>query len=409
MAKGGRKVYRRAAGNKKKRTMKILKVFFTLVILAVLVFLGYSIAKPIFNYINDKGGVNSAEETKPWTPPVQTEEVTEETADSESEAVTEGTTVTEHGQEQAMAGFSAYQLPAAALESEDTLKSALISAKEGGYTAVSVTLKAEGGKIYYSTASEMALLSEDAVSGTMTAEQIAALIKDSGFTPIAYVNLLEDNNRYGESRKGSYRIASDDSTWLDNAPSNGGKPWLSPFDTDTQSYAAFISNEISGAGFEYVVFDGLTFPNFRNSDLGYIGDIVKSADRYKALVNLAEISANAVQSNNSKAIITVSASKVISGTEEVFKPAELASETLAVEYVPSEISGTAVINGEEKALSELTSYERAQVIFSEIQRQAGDGVKLVPVLRQADFSQADFSETVTAVRELGCDSYIIQG
>ena len=73
------------------------------------------------------------------------------------------------------------------------------------------------------------------------------------------------------------------------------------------------------------------------------------------------------------------------------------------------IIGNAVINGEEKALSELTSYERAQVIFSELQRQAGDGVKLVPVLRQADFSQADFSETVTAVRELGCDSYIIQG
>ena len=407
MAKGGRKVYRRAAGNKKKRTMKILKVIFTLVILAALVFLGYSIAKPIFNYINDKGGVNSAEETKPWTPPVQTETAPEETTVSEN--VTEETTVTEPEQENVTNGFSAFSIPAAALESEQALTEALNSAKEGGYTAVSVTLKAEGGKIYYSTASEMALLSEDAVSGTMKAEQIAALIRDSGFTPVAYVNLLEDNNRYGESRKGAYRIASDDSTWLDNAPANGGKPWLSPFDTDTQSYAAFISNEISGAGFEYVIFDGLMFPSFRNSDLGYIGDIVKSADRYKALINLADIAVSSAESNNSKAMVTVSAFRVISGTEEVFKPAELGCEMIAVEYVPSEFEGAVVINGEEKAMAELNAYEKAQVIFSEIQRQAGEGKKLVPVLKQTDFSQADFSETITAVRELGCESYIISG
>ena len=406
MARGGRKVYRRAAGNKKKRTLKILKFFLTLVILAALVFLGYSIAKPIFNYINDKSGVNSAEEDKPWTPPVQTEEIPEETTVSETEA-SEEVTAAESAEEKADGGFAAYQLPVTALETEDSLKAALVSAKEGGYTAVSVTLKAAGGKIYYDTDSEMAKLSEDAVEGTLTAEQIAGLIKESGFTPIAYINLLEDNNRYGESRKGAYRIASDDSTWLDNAPANGGKPWLSPFDTDTQSYAAFISNEVSGAGFEYVIFDGLMFPNFRNSDLGYIGDDVKAADRYKALINLAEISAGSAESNGSKTMIMVSAAEILAGTEEIFKPAELASEFIAVEYEPSEFEGIAVINGSETALSELGAYEKAQLVFAEIQRQAGESKKLVPVLKQTDFSLADFDETISAVKELGCEAYIV--
>ncbi|MBQ8786936.1 MAG: hypothetical protein IJZ61_04805 [Oscillospiraceae bacterium] len=405
MAKGGRKIYRTSANSRKKRTRKAFKVFFVIILLAALVFLGYSIAKPIHNYILNKTGDNIVDE-EVWTPPVVTEQNEE---DSESETKTEETTqIDEEEKPLSSVKFSAYQLPVTALVSTDTLKAALNTAKGSGYTSVSVPLKEKGGKIYYTTASEMAAKSEDAVAGTMYAGQIASIIKSEGFTTIAYINLLEDNNRYGESRTGSYRIASDDSTWLDNAPSNGGKPWLSPFDEATQSYVEYLAYEVSTAGFDYVVFDGAVFPAFRNSDMNYIGDIVKTENRYKALVNIANIAAETVGLSETKAILNVSAAGIISGTEEVFKPAELNYEMFAVEYVPSELPAIALINGEEIALAELPANNKTQLIFSEIERLVGENVKIIPVFTQSDFSQADFNETITAVISLGCDSYIIK-
>lgn len=404
MAKGGRKIYRTSANYRKKRNQKILKAFLIIILLAALVFLGYSVAKPIHNFIVSKTGKN-VEDEEVWSPPVVTEQI--ETEAEEENEQNETTEKAEEEKKPVSDTFSAYQLPVTAMTSSQALTEALATAKETGYTAICVPLKTQGGRIYYNTASEMAETAEDAIVGTMYAGQISSMIKSEGFTAIAYINLLEDNNRYGESRKGSYKT-TDDSTWLDNAPTKGGKPWLSPFESDTQDYIRFIVNEVASAGYEHIVFDGAVFPAFRNSDKAYIGESVQSETRYKALVNVANIASQAAEVYGVNSILTISAADILDGTAEVFKPSELAYSTIAVEYVPEEIAATAIINGEETALIDLTANNKAYTVFSEIQRLAGSDVKIVPVLVHADFSQADFNEVITAVRSLGCESYIIR-
>lgn len=402
MAKGGRKIYRTSANYRKKRNRKILKAFFIIILLAALVFLGYSVAKPIHNYIVDKTGENVSDD-EVWSPPVVTEKPEENPVSDAEQPETEAV---EEEKKHEPDTFSAYRLPVTALESTQSLAEALGTAKETGYTAICVPLKVEGGKIYYNTSSDMAKSSENAVEGTLYSGQIVSIIKNEGFIAIAYINLLEDNNRYGENRTGSYKT-TDESTWLDNAPSKGGKPWLSPFEADTQEFVKFISNEAASSGFDHIVFDGAVFPNFRNSDKAYIGESVQSETRYKALVNIANIAAESTTAYGTNAILTISAADVLDGTAEVFKPSELNYTTIAVEYSHEDIPSTALINGEETALSELPANNKAYVIFSEIQRIAGADKKIVPVLKQSEFSQADFNEIITAVRSLGCESYII--
>ncbi len=406
MNRQGRKVYRTRAGNRKRKTQKFFKVLLFIIILAALVFVGYSVGKPIYKYFTERDANGSAEgDTAPWTPPAVTEET--DASGDDAEDTEEDTDSSDEENGLPKVDFSAYQLTENALNSEADLKTALENIKGSGYTAAVVTLKAEGGKIYYKTTSEMALSDDDAVAGAMYAGQIASMIKTAGFVPIAKINLLEDHNLYGEYKKGSYHFENSTSTWLDNSVENGGKPWLSPFDTDTQSFAAYLANEASGAGFEYIVFDGLVFPPFRNSDLNYIGSTVKAADKYKSLISLADISAKAAETNGSAAVITISAGDVLRGTSEVFKPAELTVKTISVEYLPSELDGTAVINGEEVALADMTAYDKATAVFSEIKRLAGEDFTIVPALRQSDFSQADFNDTISAFMDLELDSYII--
>lgn len=403
----GRKIYRTNRGNRKKMVRSVFKFLFIAIVLAVLIFVGYSVAKTVVNYLKNND-VSTGESDKPWTPPVFEDNTGEGVfADNSAENENTDNTETDTGEEKKFdVRFSAYKLPVTALASTDTLTAALNSAKEGGYTAVIAVLKDKGGKIYYRTASEMAKSDENAVVGELYAGQICSMIKAAGFTPIAQVNILEDNNRYGEKRDGSYHIAGE-STWLDDSVANGGKPWLSPFDTLTQSYAAFLSNEVSSSGFEYVIFDGITFPAFRNSDLGLIGGAVQNADRYKGLVNIANIASNAAVQNNSSAITMLSAGDIISGTSEAFKPNELSSEMIGVSYMLGELGNTAVINGEEIAIADLTAYEKAETVFGEVKRLAGEGKTIIPAIRQSEFSQADFSDTISAIMYLGFDSYII--
>ncbi len=408
MERRGRKIYRTRAGNRKRRTQKFFKALFMIIILAALVFVGYSVGKPIYKYFSERSGKDSAEETVPWTPPVMPDD-TDSTVGETEDVPEESTYVSEDSVENSKLDFSAYQLPETALVSDAELRNALESAKGSGYTAVVVTMKAEGGKIYYKTSSQMALSADGAVAGGMYAGQISSMIKNAGFTPIAKINLLEDHNWYGEYKTGAYRFEGSTSTWLDDSAANGGKPWLSPFDTDTQSYAAYLANEVSSAGFDYVIFDGIVFPPFRSSDLNYVGAIVKDPSKYKTLISIADISAKAAEANGSSVMVMASAGEIIGGKSDLFKPAELTVKTVSVEYFPNGLENTALINGEEIALSELTAYDRARTVFTEIKRLAGDEITIVPALKQSDFSQADFSETISAFMDLGFTSYIILG
>ena len=75
MAKrSGRKVYRNSVSAKKKRAKKIVNFIITLIVFAVLVFIGYSVAKPIYNYFSFESENN--EPILPWTPPVSEESST---------------------------------------------------------------------------------------------------------------------------------------------------------------------------------------------------------------------------------------------------------------------------------------------------------------------------------------------
>lgn len=409
MARGaGRKIYRTNSMNRKRRTKKAFVVFLFLIVAAAVIFVVYSITGTVVNYIKNNGQTEGGTNV-PWTPPVAADEYDgSDFPDNPGQEDTGDNSGSSPDTEKKYdVRFSAYKLPVSALASAGALGDALNTAKESGYTAVIAVLKDKGGRIYYKTMSDLAKSDETAVAGDMYAGQICAMIKAAGFTPIAQINLLEDNNRYGEARTGSYHFAGDTSTWLDNSVANGGKPWLSPFDTVTQSYAAYLSNEISTAGFEYVIFDGVTFPPFRNSDLNHIGDIVKSPDRYKALINIANISVGAAEQNDTASIVMLSAADIIAGTSEAFKPSELNSHFIGVTYFVGDFGGTVVINGEETAFSELSAYDRAEAVFTEIKRLAGDNMVIIPAIRQAEFSQADFSDTISAIMAAGCDAYII--
>jgi hypothetical protein len=393
----GRKVYRTKNGKRKQNTAKAFHAILIILLLAVLVYLGYILAGPLFRFLNQSTEITP----QGWTPPVVSDSFTapsvtklQDNTDTQT-----GGTVLEPVENKALTG---YAIPVSALSSKETLAGFAADAQNSGFTAVVVPLKLKGGEVTYLTQAEMAI-SANIVTGTMTAKEIADTITEAGLTPICTINLLEDNTSFTGYR-GVYKFASDNSRWYDNNPANGGKSWISPFDNDAKEYLKTISSEVSSAGFKNVIFDGLVFPPFRNSDLGYIGSIVSSPDRYKALIAIWESVSAAVTDNGATPMLMIPAETAAADTAEILHPNLLEDTLTVIKYDASAFPTTIVINGNETILAEMTAPERVRFILG-LCRGKTSGMTIIPYITGS--TPEEVSEAVDTAVEMGYSSYIV--
>jgi hypothetical protein len=394
----GRKVYRKSISSRKRRRKAVIYALIVVLCLSAVSFIVYSVAGPIGDYFKTR---KTSAATDPWTPPSLPDN-----------AVAEHTPVGEGGENSpAQSGnalyFSACKIPASMMSSEDALKEALSQARSDGYTAAVVPLKEKGGAIYYNTASEMARLGENAVRSDLSAARIRELVAAAGLKPVASLNLLEDHNIYGEYKKGSYKFDASTMTWYDNNSANGGKPWLSPFDEDTQAYVAFLADEVSEAGFDAIVFEGIVFPPFRGTDLNHIGETVKNENRYLALMNIAKTVSDAAAANGVASIIRVSAEEIVGGVAELFRAELPQGSALLVYYAPHGFPKTVVYDNQEIVLSDMTMTDSTTAVFNIIAQKANGRFELIPYVDSAGLNQSDFNDVITAIIAADYGSYVI--
>ncbi len=394
--KNGRKVFRNKSNNRKRRIRKFFKVILILIAVGIVAFFAFEIGKPLVEYIktqseNGKNEVTSSTESVPVT--------SSETTISFNETVATTTEVAEK------TSLSCFTLPTDALQSKSRLSDYLDVVKERGYTSVNFIMKGEGGTTYYKTNSELILSAESEINGTIPAEEIVMECRMREFDVYGTLNALEDNNRYGEYKDGSY-INLDGSTWLDNAPSNGGKPWLSPFDTKTLELMEFMTTEIVSAGFDGVILEGLTFPYFRNSDVGHLGEYVVAPDRYKALFDVYNTVRDVTILAEKEFFLKLDADKIIANTEEIFKPAELGEVNLIVEYESGDYNETVVYNKMPIELPTDDEVEKFAKIIEIVDELSGNRIKIIPSIRYSGFSNDDHNEIINSILNTGYDSYI---
>lgn len=282
---------------------------------ALLLFIGYSAGGPVVRFLEEHNIITS--ETQPSTEiipetilPTETEIIatTESTEPAETTAVS---TETEPVVEKAE--LCGYYLDADALRTEQALQKA-IGAVPDGITHIIVPLKASGGRICYASSIADA---ENIYPDAMPLELIRDTIGAAGYTPAASINALEDCLYPQNHPETAYKIAGSDERWLDGAPENGGKPWLSPFSTGTAEYLAALTGEISAAGFPMIFCEGFLFPDFSEEDLQMLDPRAGAPDRGTALASIASVMKT--QAGEAEFYLTIDAAQLIDGKAEILK------------------------------------------------------------------------------------------
>lgn len=377
--KRGTRIYR---GRRKSKAQTALRIVVAVVVLALLVVVGYSAGKPIMEYLQNRG--SSQPSGSSWEPPAVTTAppVVETTAqEPEPPAATSGT---------------ALELPVAALTDEAALKSAVQGAKAQGYGNVIVTLKDDTGMLLYGSGVETAIAAGAVTPGTLDAPAIASLIRAEGLNPVARIWTLKDHIAPRHDKALGYFITSSGSAWFDNKASAGGKPWLSPLATEGRGYLSSIAVELADAGFAQILYSGVSYPAFRNSDLNYIGDAVKSATRYTALLALVNEGRQAVTAKSSDVLTEVSLRGALEGTEEVWKPTELGDATM-VPIFDRSLAGITLADGT-AVPAEVPA--AARTLFEKLKASAG-AVTLIPCVIGTDLSPEELSATLAALTDAG--------
>ena len=403
MQKGGRKIKRSKSLYSRKRrnkTKSIVTIIIMIVVIGGLIFLGYSVGEPIANFFKNKAQ-NQNTSSEPWSP----SDVNSSSSDGKIDS--DNSSSGKNGKsDESKSSFSAFILTAADLQNEASLTSAVNSAKQNGYTAVVVPLKSEGGAINYMSSVELANKAAP-ITSTLSSANIAEIIKKIGLISIARVDTLNDNLTPKADKTAGYTFEDSSSSWFDNKPENGGKPWLNPFSETTKTYFTDISAEICAAGFDQVICADVIFPTFRNSDLNYIGAIIKDPNRYNALINIVDIFKGNANNTNTKISVEVSANGAITGTDEVFKPNDLTGINVVVDYDSAKIGNKLVIGDKEIILSDLAMYDRVKTVFEGVKAKSGE-LEVIPCIYQEGMSSNDVSEAVRALTDLGYKNYIVK-
>lgn len=318
----GRKIYKTKEKNYygKSPVGKAFSVGLTVLLIGGIGFIGYSVAEPLINYSKKKG--DSAESSAVVA-------ATEALTDENGELVTENTDPAVPMPVNAEK-YRAYALSTNDLMGTDTLKDALKRVPAGeSIEYVEVPLKVGGGDIYYASNNYYAT-SAGLVRSYIKLKDIVSTISEAGYKPVALVSTFNDNTLPNYFRDMSYLCVDDGSQWIDNTVEAGGKPWMNPFSETAVNYNGDIVEEVSSAGFDKVVCYDFIFPDFRPSDVEYLGDKVTGADRYLALTSAANLMYDKIMHNGATMLLEVDAADLLKGKDDVLQPMLLKVNTVVL-------------------------------------------------------------------------------
>lgn len=312
---------------KKSKAKRALRVAITVVALCALGVLGYGLGKPLVKYIQDRNAGT------PDTSALLSSIIDAESSEMSTIISTDNTSSTEPDPQ--MSG-KVYYLPENAALSEASLTAELAAAKRSGCEVVAVTLKNNDGNLLYKTTIAEVKDSAEVVMGTLTASRIATLISSEGFVPAARISTLMDKTA-GGIVKGNYRIVEEQGggTWHDNRPEKGGKPWLSPFKSESVNYIGNITSELSAAGFKKIYCANTRFPAFFNVDItSNLKDLplTEPDKRLSALWSVVNSAKSGAEKNGAEMWIEMSASAIIAENKNN-TDAEIATDKTKIQGV----------------------------------------------------------------------------
>lgn len=411
--KRGRKIYTYQARNRRVFSdyhplRSAIGTVLTLLIVAVLGFVGYNVIGPIVTRLHKEeiSPTLTAEPyfteepqqgTEPAPDAAQQTTVTEAVATTTAAETTVTTTTEAYHGKYGDDMDVAYMAPADALQNLDSVESAAKACREKGSTSMILPLKLDTGALQYASSVDKALACGASNDSLLTLREIVNAAKRYDISCIAEIYTLEDHTFPNYFMEGSYVFKDGTTRWLDDNPDEGGKPWLNPFDTASGDYLAGIAAEIQKSGFTQIICKGTIFPSFFHSDAELLGNHIEDpAQRRDALMSVL----NRISDVAPTAGLYADLAGISQNTEEAFQPADLHMSSVYINIDPAAFTEAFTI-GEQRFDPGSLAFREKIELLAEAARIASGSHVVIPCLCVKDMTAAEIDTAVEFLSENG--------
>ncbi len=203
------------------------------------------------------------------------------------------------------------------LANSSSLDAYINSLKNSGLNAVVIDFKDENGYLNYPS-SIAAVQNTNIVSRSQAnAAQAVKKLQASGIAVIARIYCFKDVIMPRADRTAAVHYSGTDSLWHDNDPAKGGKPWLNPYSAAATGYLTAVVKEVKNLGVNYIMLDGVQFPNLNSGLATFDGEKTQGApSRNAVLINFVNSCVSAAQ--GTPVICTMKGDAVVSGSSHIY-------------------------------------------------------------------------------------------
>lgn len=391
------------SSNYRRRGASPFKVIAAIIIIAALVFLGYSIGEPFVNWINGRLKL-----------PVPS-------SSSAAAKTSSGAAAKKASSKPAAVSVKVrgVYLPKNYLSDTSALNSFITKAKAAGINLAVIDLKAEDGIVNYSTSVSQAKGTDIVASDAPDAGAAAKALAAAGITPAARICAFNDPVAPSVIRGSGVMYKGNHSyNWLD--PQN--KRWLNPNSPLAQQYIESLCTEAVSLGYKEIFIDSLTFPTSGNSDsTGYFGDMTS---KESVLQNFVTELKGKIDATGAKLSVVSPGTQAIGAplanigqSQSVFA---LGGDFEAPNLCPSLFDKDGITVGSATLTKpDLTPGNTVSAVAQYLKTQGGDKVStLVPFIQDftnselgdGDYKQytaSDVKSEISALQNAGISSYVL--
>ena len=242
-------------GTYKARTHPLF-VFLTVAIVGGLVYLGVIIYPPIHTAIMSWGENRPARQAEPEAILPQETQGEEEPQSFRGPA----------------GALRAVYLPPALIADPAALDAFLETLPGAGLNAVMVDIKDSEGNLLYTTQNANAIAWEAVSPDAFDLAQLGERLSARGIHLVTRMSAFRDERAARGNLEYAVTFRGPGTTWLDNFPTAGGRPWLNPHSAGARQYITDLAVEAARMGAVLVVVDDFSFPPNSLTEDAYFGD-----------------------------------------------------------------------------------------------------------------------------------------
>jgi hypothetical protein len=229
---------------------------------------------------------------------------------------------------------------------------------------------------------------------------------------MAVIDTLEDHLISTVISEAGFRTA-DDWEWLDASPDKGGRPWATPYSNATVTYLSKITKELSAAGFEGIILDGVKFPNFGNYDYSLLPKHLKESGRTDKLISL--INKCASTADKSHTAVNIDAAQLLTlnkayykGTAEIWKSkTKLTNTGLLITLDVNTLGTSLTISDTENLKVDKDMAKAVNTVFGRIKQIAGNTEITVGISGSEKLTPDQKKSAENAFKKLGYENIVL--